>query len=581
MKYRNPMQNNINENEKNLYADSDLYVYWFRFIFGLIGGSLVAISLSLFLFTNWMVAFIFLPSLMVFALMNATFYFTGAHYKKFDIEKHNQTVSEFISKKNFPNVDILLPIAGEQWETLERTWINVSKLDYPNFEVLVLDDKGDDFVKKKAKKFGFKYYSRPDKGVNKKAGNLRYGLKYAKGDYFVILDADFAPNPEFLNNLLPYFDDDRVGIVQSPQFFDLNDKTRTTNSLQYDAGIVQEEFYAYIQIARDGVNATVCVGSNAIYSRKHLDKIGGIAQIDHSEDIMTGIKLQESGDIVKYIPINLASGECPDDLQSYFSQQQRWCRGNLDLIQDIYFWKKKLNLKQKIAYLNGYLYYIFTFFEKILWIAPVVLVFFYSELIDIIHVFWIIPSVIYNIFVTKFTRKYNKRFWSVADQSNGFIYGWTWVSSLFSKDFKWIASGKQRNDLKPDYKAFLIYLFIFSFVWVSISIYSINYSLNQIITLKNLIDYSPIIIVFIIQIYIILKVCYLHFSYVIEKIYAPSFNSSLTKIRQFYLFNRFGLNELTTDYKIRPLSGFGFYDESTVRTIQNTPCIIFDKQKKS
>ncbi len=86
--------------------------------------------------------------------------------------------------------------------------------------VYVLDDAADTEVGAMAHDFDFRYVVRPNRGWFKKAGNLHHAFGITGGDHILILDADFAPRADLLDELLPYMDaDERVGIVQSPQFF--------------------------------------------------------------------------------------------------------------------------------------------------------------------------------------------------------------------------------------------------------------------------------------------------------------------------------------------------------------------------
>lgn len=60
------------------------------------------------------------------------------------------------------------------------------------------------------------YYHRSDsERVGFKAGNISYGLKYAKGDFIVIFDADNIPPKDFLLKTMPYFLDEKVGFLQT------------------------------------------------------------------------------------------------------------------------------------------------------------------------------------------------------------------------------------------------------------------------------------------------------------------------------------------------------------------------------
>src|SRR5581483_5663598 len=143
---------------------------------------------------------------------------------------------------------------------------------------------------------------------------LAQGFGHSDGDFVVIFDADFCPRADFLEHLVPYFDDENVGIVQSPQCFDT---TTEMNWLQRTAGATQELFYRWVQPSRDRAGAPICVGTNAIYRRIALDEVGGFAQIEHSEDVHTGIALLRGGYDTRYVPVRVAKGLCPDDLAAF------------------------------------------------------------------------------------------------------------------------------------------------------------------------------------------------------------------------------------------------------------------------
>jgi cellulose synthase (UDP-forming) len=257
-----------------------------------------------------------------------------------------------------PSVDVFLPCAGEALDVLENTYRHVAALMYPGrLSVYVLDDGGRDDVRTIANHYGFHYLSRPDRGRLKKAGNLAFGLSRSDGEVVTILDADFAARPEYLLELMPYLDDPRVGIVQSPQFFD----THVDGPwLQRAAGADQELFYRWFQPSLDAVGAPICVGTCAVYRREALDAVGGFAQIAHSEDIHTGIAIMGKGYEIRYLPVILAKGLCPENIAPYVSQQYRWCSGSLSLMASPQFRSMSLGWRQRVCFWSGFGYYIAT-----------------------------------------------------------------------------------------------------------------------------------------------------------------------------------------------------------------------------
>src|SRR6266849_3265121 len=212
----------------------------------------------------------------------------------FNIEHHKFFIERWQRERAFdglwPSVDIFLPICGEPVIVLRNTWKLVLEMckAYPGrCTVYVLDDGNSAEARESAGLFGFAYVIRPNRGEMKKAGNLKFGFQISRGDAILVLDADFCPNRNMLLHMLPYmWNDRRVGIVQSPQYF------RTTSSqnwLSRGAGAVQEFFYRYNQVGRSHYKGAICVGTCALYRRWAWESIGGPYQITHSEDVWTGV----------------------------------------------------------------------------------------------------------------------------------------------------------------------------------------------------------------------------------------------------------------------------------------------------
>ncbi|MEV6976239.1 glycosyltransferase family 2 protein [Kitasatospora sp. NPDC093806] len=232
--------------------------------------------------------------------------------------------------EELPTVDLYLPTCGEPLDILENAYRAVAAVDWPGaLTVWVLDDAARPEVAELAAAHGYEYVVRPDRGHLKKAGNLNHALTLSTGELIAILDADFAPRPDFLRHLVPYFADPRIGIVQSPQCFDTDE---SMSWIERAAGAAQEWFFRWIQPSRDASDAAICCGSNAVYRRVAIDEAGGFARLDHSEDLFTGLGLYAKGYRTLYVPVLVAKGTSPDNLASYVNQQYRWAMGNLHLL---------------------------------------------------------------------------------------------------------------------------------------------------------------------------------------------------------------------------------------------------------
>ena len=258
------------------------------------------------------------------------------------------------------NVDVYLPTYGEDLSILRNTYTYVKAMQWAGrIDVHVLDDGDRGEVRELAEQFGFHYIVRPNRGYLKKAGNLQYAFDRTSGDYIVILDADFCPRPDFLRHLVPYMDDPAVGIVQSPQYFDSGEEL---NWIQRTAGATQELFYRWILPSRDRFDAAICVGTCALYRRQALSVVGGFAQIEHSEDIHTGLWLMQAGYQTRYVPAVVSNGLCPSDMPGFLNQQYRWCNGSLVKLhnENLAGDRVKMTLRQRLCFWSGLMYYITT-----------------------------------------------------------------------------------------------------------------------------------------------------------------------------------------------------------------------------
>jgi cellulose synthase/poly-beta-1,6-N-acetylglucosamine synthase-like glycosyltransferase len=277
----------------------------------------------------------------------------------FDLTAH-QARTQAWHPPSYPRVDILLPICGEPIELLRNTWTAVAALvaEYRGeAQAFVLDDGASDEAQSVCESFGFSYIRRPDLPAHKKAGNLRYAFARTSAEYLVIFDADFAPRRDFLAETLPYLDDPKTAIVQTPQFF----RSRKAQTwIERAAGPIQEVFYRTVQVARDRLDAAICCGTSAVYRRAALEPQGGPTLIPYAEDVHTGLDVRRNGWSMVYLPIVLSTGICPDNLDAFVRQQYRWCSGNVGIVFSWRLWSIPMRIPTRLTYISGFSYYAYT-----------------------------------------------------------------------------------------------------------------------------------------------------------------------------------------------------------------------------
>ncbi len=457
------------EKEKYIYVKRKLSLL---LVVSLISFTGVTISMTLFIYHHpvlWSLAIVLAFNIIYYA----TSFFVNAGTRAFDIQAHKTSIASW-KPDVYPSVDIFLPNAGEDLRVLENTWDGITAMaDAYKGRVTIycLDDADRPEVKTLAEQYNFIYEVRPDRGYFKKAGNLRHGFRVSNSEFIVIFDADFVPRADFLNETLPYFSNPKTGIVQTPQYFSV---TPNQNWLERGAGAVQELFYRFSQVSRESNNASICVGSNAVYRRKALESTGGTALIEHSEDVHTGFNLRMKGWSLTYIPIVLAKGLCPATMPAFFKQQYRWCMGSMSLLSSAKFWHTKLSFRARLSYMSGFFYYIQTglmsFYTPII---PLILLIAIPAKLSLVNYFLIFPAFIFTQIVYPLWHKsiYGVEAWTVRS-----VYGWAHLFAIAdvisNNHMSWQPTGtKVRKDRR--YTTFRVLQFFLNFspavLWVTLA----------------------------------------------------------------------------------------------------------------
>ncbi len=412
-------------------------------LFGFIAYFGVLFGFSEYLKISIWYTIIFGPLIALVSYSQLGTFFANLFYPQFDIKKHEDFIHNFWSTHTEPTVDIMLPVAGESIETLKNTWEGIHAMYYQNKRVTVLDDSGSDEIQTLALQFGFHYLSRPNKGEHKKSGNIQYGIDNTNGEFIFILDADFRPIPEALNEIIPYIvSTPTISILQTPQYFDTSDAVHARSPIEYGAGSIVEEFYRIMMPSRVQFGSGKCVGTSAVYRRKAILEAGGMPKVSGSEDIRIGLATYQVGYHVHYIPLIISQGACPDNLQSYFKQQSRWADGTFATIFSGLYFKNKLDIWAKFNYLNSFMYYLVEAIAPLISLQMLALLYFNTESV---RISWIIPFIPYLIYyyIIRPKMKLNPHKYGskITGLTNMVAYADALVRLVFRNAQKWEAAG--------------------------------------------------------------------------------------------------------------------------------------------
>jgi cellulose synthase/poly-beta-1,6-N-acetylglucosamine synthase-like glycosyltransferase len=410
---------------------------------------LIFLSIGFFVARHHWAVLLVIP-LIISGIGTAVSLVTSSRRRVDSLGSHRIKVTEW-GPGEHPSVDVFLPSAGEDLTVLSNTYRHVSHLQWQGeLNVYVLDDSARSDVRDLAESRGFHYLSRPNRGWFKKAGNLRFGFEHSHGDVILVLDADFVPRRDALTQLVPYLDDPAIGIVQSPQYFD---STGDMNWLQRAAGSTQILFYRWVQPSRDRSNAAICVGTSALYRRRALDEAGGYALIGHSEDVHTGVNLMRAGYAVRYVPIVVTKGLCPDTLDQFATQQYRWCTGSMSLLFSRGFHRIPLTKMQRLSYWSGFLYYITTAVNVFVTaLPPILMAFFAADRVRPANFVFVVMAMVGRQAVVPFITLERESLAGLAriQTTYSFCHALALLDVLRGRTDAWVATGSTQRSRTAD-----------------------------------------------------------------------------------------------------------------------------------
>lgn len=267
-----------------------------------------------------------------------------------------------------PTVDVLIPSYDEPEFILRRTIVGCQAIDYGPKTVYLLDDTRRPHIRALAAELGCEYVTRPN-NQHAKAGNLNHALPLTEGELIVVFDADFVPTRNFLTRTVGFFQDARIGLVQTPQSFYNPDPIAYNLGLEDVLTPEEEVFYRQIQPVKDGAGSVVCSGTAFVMRRRALEEAGGFFTESLSEDYFTGVRLSAKGYKLVYLDEKLSAGLAAENIAAHITQRIRWGRGTLQafFVEANPLTIPGLSLRQRLAHLEGLLHW-FTSFARILFL---------------------------------------------------------------------------------------------------------------------------------------------------------------------------------------------------------------------
>ena len=319
-----------------------------------------------------------------------------------EADQYSQAV---LSGQYLPSVDVLIPTYNEPDYIIRRTVLGCQAMEYPNKTIYILDDTRRPHIKMLAEELGCEYITRPD-NTHAKAGNLNNALKHIQGELILPMDADFVPFKNFLIRTVGFFQNPRISLVQTPQYFYNSDYYARNLGLGDFLPNDLEHFYGLLQSNRDVGNSVVCCGSSYVVRRSSLDVVGGYYTRCCVEDFQTSLRMLTHGLRLIFLNEVLSTGESTRTYVDFIDQRLRWLQGNFQVFfcgDEIPIWSK-LDWIQKSYAVSQLIHCFQSVFRVTFLLAPLCSAYlgispFVATLPEVIYYFlpfWLLHIIVYG-----------------------------------------------------------------------------------------------------------------------------------------------------------------------------------------
>lgn len=282
---------------------------------------------------KWIIGFYFLCLILIFFYSVLQLSLAIA-YMRTKRKRMEEKTPEFDLSKA-PKVTVQLPMYNEMY-VAERIIETVAKFDYPRdkFQIQVLDDSTDetkDLIAKKvaeiaATGINIQHVHRVDR-TGYKAGALDEAMDQVEGDFIAIFDADFVPEPDFLLRTIPFFQDEKIGVVQT-RWGHINKDYSILTELQ---AFGLNGHFAIEQGGRNSSGHYINFnGTGGVWRKKCIEDAGGWEHDTLTEDLDLSYRAQLKGWKFKYLENVIAPAELPITMSALRSQQHRWMKGGAE-----------------------------------------------------------------------------------------------------------------------------------------------------------------------------------------------------------------------------------------------------------
>jgi cellulose synthase (UDP-forming) len=249
-------------------------------------------------------------------------------------------------------VDVFIPVYDEPHALVAKSLRAAVGIRYPH-RTWLLDDSHSPALAALAAELGVGYLERDDHR-DAKAGNVNAALARTDGEIVAIFDLDHLAHPDFLDAVLGYFADPKMGFVQACVAFHNGGESSVAQATSEQC----HDVYGPTSMGMSGTGTALVWGSHTTFRRTALETTGGYRP-GLAEDLHTSVAMHAEGWRSVYEPTVHAVGLVPSEIRGLTKQQFKWARG----VFDVWLWiwprlRRRLTLAQNLAYHVRFTYYL-------------------------------------------------------------------------------------------------------------------------------------------------------------------------------------------------------------------------------
>ena len=231
------------------------------------------------------------------------------------------------TKKKY-SISILVPAYNEE-KTIQDTINSIFEVDYPIKEVIVLNDGSKDRTKEFAEELKKRYPNLivVNKENSGKADSLNVGIKMAKGELVVVVDADSYPAKDSFRKMVGFFDDEKVGAATC--LIVPRNREKFLEKMQ----VIEYNIIAFSRKLLGYVGAIyVTPGPLAMYRKTALEEVGGFDTKNMTEDIEATWRLMDAKYNREMCLSAKVTTTAPNKFRQWYTQRRRWAIGGIECI---------------------------------------------------------------------------------------------------------------------------------------------------------------------------------------------------------------------------------------------------------